>query len=62
MYMCTYFCIIFTFLYTLSLSLSPSHRYQHPPSPSRGRTCSSLLFSNFGEEKRKNNDIFACMR
>jgi hypothetical protein len=36
---------------------TPSHWYQCPPSPQR--TCSTLLFSHFLEEK---NDTFACVR
>jgi hypothetical protein len=45
---------------------SPSHKLSPPPppsywyhTPSLGRTCSALLFSNFVNEK---NDIFACLR
>jgi hypothetical protein len=52
-YMCTHFIALYSPSYLLSPTLYPSHWCQ--PSP-LGRTCSTLLFSNFVRRKKKRKD------
>jgi hypothetical protein len=59
---------VYTFFapYSSSYTLSPppAHLWYQPPTTATGRTCSTLLFSDFvgkKKEKRQKHDIFFCV-